>query len=210
MKKITYIGLERCDVVYHLANVLSLQGKVLVVDNSYSADLIRSVSVDGSLGMREWRNVVYMCDVDVKRTDLTEFEYVIDYLGLAFTEDDLLDNDINLIMPDFTLEALTRVKELPARINNPIYILRDQCNKKFTAKSVATLLGVHPKEIAGWITLSVSDLASYIALTHNHISNIKTLSNDFVTAISYIASKVFEVEDEKKMDKIMAAARKIK
>ena len=194
MKKITYIGLERCDVVYHLANVLSLQGKVLVVDNSYSADLIRSVSVDGSLGMREWRNVVYMCDVDLKRTDLTEFEYVIDYLGLAFTEDDLLDNDINLIMPDFTLEALTRVKELPARINNPIYILRDQCNKKFTA----------------WITLSVSDLASYIALTHNHISNIKTLSNDFVTAISYIASKVFEVEDEKKMDKIMAAARKIK
>jgi len=212
MEKITYVGIERCDFVYHLANILSLQGNVLVVDNSFALDLIDAISTTGKREVREWRNIVYAHDVDLKNTDVSDYQYVIVYAGMAFENADFEDNSLTLIMPDYTKPSITALSDrLPDNISNPVYIMRDNCTKKFSIKSIAQLLNMSPKEISGWINLDIHDMGSYVSLTHNHYSNVKSLSNNMLEALKFVASKVLGVEgDTKTIDRVMKAATKIK
>lgn len=211
MKKITYVGLERCDFVYHLANILSLQGTVLVIDNSYNLDLIDAVSTD-TREIREWRNIVYAHDINIKETDISAYDYVVIYAGSAFETDDFCDNDMTLIMPDYIHSSLSRLEnKMPEDISNPVYIMRDYCNKKFTLKSIAHFLNVNKKEIAGWIPFNTTDMSAYIALTHNHYSNLKNVSEEMLEALSYVVAQIFEIEgDKRKLDRVLKAATKIK
>lgn len=212
MEKITYVGLERCDFVYHLANILSLQGNVLVIDNSFSLDLIDAISTTGEREIREWRNVVYAHDVDLERTDISDYQYVIVYAGMAFESTDFEDNTLTLIMPDYTKTSIMALSDkMPSNISNPVYIMRDNCTKKFSIKSIAQLLNMSPKEITGWINLDANDMGAYVSLTHNHYSNIKSLSNDMLEALKYVASKILGIEgDTKTIERVMKAATKIK
>ena len=212
MKKITYVGLERCDFVYHLANILSLQGNVLVIDNSYNLDLIDAISTTGEREIREWRNIVYVHDVDVERTDLSDYQYVLVYAGMAFEQSDFEGNAFTLVMPDYTKTSIMALADkMPKTISNPIYIMRDNCTKKFTVKSVAQLLNMHPREITGWIDFNPIDMGSYISLTHNHYSNIKSLSDNMMDALRYVTGKVLDIEgDTKTIERVMKAAKKIK
>ena len=210
MTKITYVGLERCDFVYHLALILSLQGSVLVIDNSYNLDLIDAVSTDGTREEREWKNIVFAADVDLSQTDVSDFEYVIVYAGLATKENSIAEDNFTLIMPDFSSMALNAVKDL-GDMANPIYIFRDKCTKKYTAKSLAMLLGINRKEIVGAMNLNSQDMSAYVSLTHNHISNIKNLSDEMVESLKYVVGEVFGISgDYKKINKIIKHAKKVK
>ncbi len=210
MTKITYVGLERCDFVYHLALILSLQGSVLVIDNSYNLDLIDAVSTDGTREMREWKNIVFAADVDLKTTDTSDFEYVLVYAGLATKENSVAEDNFTLIMPDFTKMAIEAVKDLDD-MAKPIYIFRDKCTKKYTAKSLAMLLGINRKDIVGAMNVSAQDLGAYVSLTHNHYSNVKFLSDEMVESLKYVIGEIFGIgNDYKKINKIIKHAKKVK
>lgn len=208
MTKITYVGAERCDFVYHLSVILSLQGSVLVIDNSYSLDLIDAVSTDGTRDIREWRKITYAKDIDLKKTDVSDFDYVIVYAGLNSSENDTSEDNFTLIMPDFTKKALDACKDLPD-MAKPIYLFRDLCSKKFTAKSTAVYLDVKRTDILGAIKLVPEDIAAYIALTHNHFCNVKSLSDEMQEALMAVIEIIFNV-DERKAGKIIKAAKKVK
>lgn len=210
MAKITYVGLERADFVYHLAIILSLQGSVLVCDNSYSLDLIDSISTTGTREAREWKKIVFAANVDLNETDTSEYEYVLVYAGLAVEENSVMDDDFTLIMPDFSKMALDAVKDLPD-MNEPIYIFRDLVGKKFTEKSVSILLDIDKKDIVGAMKFSEQDLASYVAFTHNHHTNISTISDEMLEALKYVTGKIFGISGEnRKINKIISHAKKVK
>lgn len=215
MKQITYVGLDRCDFVYHLANVLSLQGPVLVIDNSARHDLIDSVSVDGTRQMREWRNVVYAADVDAVKSNTDSYAFVLVYVGMTFGAEDLKDNDYLLVMPDYLSHALSKIKDgIPAELlsgEGTMIILRDYCSKRLTQKSVAQLLGIHPKKIVGYVPLDKDDMGAYVSLSYNHYCNVKALSQDMTEALKYVSGVILGISDDAKTQaKVMAAAAKIK
>ena len=215
MKQITYVGLERGDLVYHLANVLSLQGSVLVVDNSVRHDLIDSVSVDGTRNQREWRNIVYVSDVDVAKSNTESYNYVIVYAGMDFEEGDLEGNDYLLVMPDYTAQALDIIKnKIPSELlsdEGTMIILRDNCTKRLTQKSVAHNIGIHPKKIVGSVAFDREDMSAYVSLSYNHYCNVKALSTDMTDALQYVSSVILGIADDAKAQtKVMAAAAKIK
>lgn len=213
MKKITYIGLERCDFIYHLATILSLQGNVLINDRSVSLDLIKSVSPYDDLNERvDWRNIVTVKDADTDNSDVSDFEYVIDYVGMNFEEKDFFNNTLTLIMPGFEKYSIKELSEkMPANASNPMFILRDACSKKYTQKSIAALLQVSPKEILGFIPLSATDMGNYIILTHNRAASITNLSPEFIEGLEFVSAKLLEIEgDTRKIKKVFKAAQKIK
>lgn len=210
MTKITYVGLERCDFVYHLATLLSLQGRVLVIDNSYGLDLIDTVSTDGTREKKEWKNITYVADVDAQKTDTTPYEYVIVYAGYAVEENNVIDDNFTLVMPDFTKTGLELMYNLPD-MAKPIYILRDKATKKFTAKSLAAMMNIEAKDIEGAIPLNTQDISSYYSLTHNHQANVSSLSDDMIEALKYVIGEVFEISgDERRLNKIIKHAKKVK
>lgn len=212
MEKITYVGLERCDFVYHLANILSLHGSVLVADNSYNLDLIDTVSIDGTREPRELRNIIYASDVDIWDTDLSKFDFVIVYAGMAFDEKDFAGNKLVCVMPDYTKQSLERFKDgvLNNSTSDLMIIPRDYCNTKFTTKSLAKYLDIDCKEIIGHIEYNVQDMKSYISLTHNSKANIKSISYDMHDALAFVVSKVLDVTDSKRIKNLMKDATKIK
>mgnify|MGYP003329542529 CR=1 FL=1 len=126
MKKITYIGLERCDFIYHLATILSLQGNVLINDRSVSLDLIKSVSPYDDLNERvDWRNIVTVKDADTDNSDVSDFEYVIDYVGMYFEEKDFYNNTLTLMYCRvYRFSAIIRVAK---KVNNTSGSFRKKC-----------------------------------------------------------------------------------
>jgi len=215
MKQIAYVGLDRCDFVYHLANILSLQGTVLVVDNSIRHDLIDSVSVDGTRQMREWRNIVYAADIDVAKSNTDSYAYVLVYVGMEFDGADLDGNDYLLVMPDYAAQNITKVKNgIPTELlsgEGTMIILRDYCSKRLTQKSVAQFIGIHPKKIVGYIPLDKDDMGASVSLSYNHYCNVKALSQDMTEALKYVSGVILGISDDAKTQaKVMAAATKIK
>lgn len=215
MKQIAYVGLDRCDFIYHLANILSLQGTVLVVDNSIGHDLIDSVSVDGTRQMREWRNIVYASDIDVAKSNTESYAFVLVYMGMTFGMEDLEGNDYLLVMPDYTAQSIAKIKDgIPADLlsgEGTMIILRDNCSKRLTQKSVAQYIGIHPKKIVGYIALDRDDMGAYVSLGYNHYCNVKALSQDMIEALKFVSGVILGISDDSKTQaKVMAAATKIK
>lgn len=213
MEKITYIGLERCDFIFQVAKALSLQGEVLINDRSESLELLKTLSPYEDLSTQvEWRNILIVKDKDLRLSDVSAFTYVIEYVGMNFEEKDFYNNKVTLIMPDFSKYSISKLEKiLPVNVSNPIYILRDACSKKYTQKSIATYLSIHPKEITGFIPLSIEDQSSYVTLTHNRNVGLKNLSEEFKEGLEYVIAKIFDIEnDARKIKKIIKVVEKIK
>lgn len=207
-KKIVYVGLERCDFIYHLITILSLKGSVLAVDNSRRQDLYECESQDSNKAIVEWRNITFASNIDMKQSNTNDYDYVVIYAGLSVEDEDFSDA-FTLLMPDYSDLTLRVMDTLPKTIKNPVIILRDNCTKKVNEKGIAVRLETSTKNIAGHINLTIQDMAAYVALTHNRHQNIKGLSDTMVNALTYTTSKIFET-DEKHAEKLVAQAKKIK
>lgn len=224
-KKIIYAGLEQCDVVYHLATILSLSSnKVVVVDDSIRKDLFMSMTKEEDTNIYEWRNIIFVKNVDLwKSEEMKDADYIIEYAGMNPHHefmDRIIDKEESsedkkalwLMMPDYTYFGVNvAVKVAMGRKDNDdmLYIPRNFCTKKVTDKSLAILMGVEPSEIAGHIPFDATDMASYVALTHNGHQNIKGISDTMLQAITYIVSQILHV-DEKRAKKAVAKAKKIR
>ena len=208
-RRIVYIGLERCDFIYHLSTILSLRGNVLVVDNSISGDLFSAVCKNGEK-TAEWNNITYARNVDVEKSDTSYYEHVIIYAG-SEPYSEKLDNATLLVMPDYTKNGVKLLEKLAAtdQTEQTLIIMRDYCTKKLTDKSIATLVGINPKAIVGHLNLSIQDVAAYVTLTHNGHQNIKGVSDNMLEALTYVVSKFFAMDD-KKAAKLVMDAKKIK
>lgn len=212
MNRIVYVGVERCDFLYHFINILSTKGDVLVADNSIYCDLFTSVCKEKDENVYEWRNVTYVKNVDITSSNTSDYDYVVIYAGMDPLPEYYNDPEtFVLVMPDYTAQCLEVVDGIYEDITKcrSLVILRDFCTKKITDKSVATLLNMNPKMIEGHITLTAQDMAAYVALTHNGHQNIKGVSGEMLTALTFATARYFET-DEKKAQKIVASARKIK
>lgn len=215
-RKIVYAGLERCDFVYHLTNILSLvSGKIIVVDTSLSQDMFKSVCSDEYADIYEWRNIIFLRNVEDfwSSSELVDTDYVIEYVGMGDHEKvaDFGDEEkMILCMPDYTRMGIEKAYETVARENgNTIYILRDYCTKKMTLKSLAIAFGISKEDIAGFIPLNTQDITAYISLTHNRHQNIKGLSDEMIDAITFVSTKILGI-DRNMAVKLVAKSKKIK
>ena len=143
------------------------------------------------------------------------YAYVLVYVGMEFDEADLEGNDYLLVMPDFSAQSITKIKNgIPAELlsgEGTMIILRDYCSKRLTQKSVAQFMGIHPKKIVGYVTLDRDDVGAYLSLGYNHYCNVKALSQDMTEAIKYVSAVILGISDDSKTQaKVMAAATKIK
>lgn len=207
-KRIVYAGLERCDFIYQLAKIASLKGTVLLVDNSHSKDLFKIVSKDSKDDIIEWKNMHITKNLEVNASDTDEYDFIFIYAGLAIEKDYFDKDTLVLVMPDYTNLCLKSIEEnIPTELD-VIYIMRDFCTKKLTEKSIAQRLNIERTAIAGRIPLSLNDIATYIAFSHNGTQNIKALSNSMQEALIYTTAHLFGM-DEKNTSKLIAKAHKL-
>ena len=224
-KKIVYVGLEQCDIVYHLATVLSLKSeKLIVVDDSLSHDLFKSVCKDPDAYVYEWRNIIFARDIDLWKSDeIYDADYIIEYAGMNYEQQfkdraSIKEESVNdkqvlwLVMPDYThtgVQAATQIAASRSENDEVMYIPRNFCTNKITDKSLAIIMGITPTEIDGHIPFDVTDMAAYVALTHNGHQNIKGISATTLEAITFITSKVCKA-DVKAVKKMISDAKKIR
>lgn len=197
MKKVVYLGLEKCDFVYHMASSLSAIHRVLVCDNSFSGDLFSTVNREEGefcswLGIDFARNISASHGVDA-------YDYIMIYAGERMEDEYLSYEDVLfIIMPQCSHHGLQIIRDmrLPLEKIKHIVIMRDHFSKGMNAKTISTLLDLPPTDIAGSIGIATEDLGAYLSLTHSGRQNPKTLSPDMREALVYVLS-VSEDTDRK-------------
>lgn len=200
-KKVVYIGLERCDFIFHLAMSLGSIHHVLVCDNSFKGDMFSSIPFDQS---RNDDNIISWLDVDFARNisanqGVDDYDYILIYAGDRMEEEySLYEDAIFLIMPQCSHQGLQSINDmcLPLQKLRHVIIMRDQYSKGMTAKAIGTLLDLPPEEIEGFIPHTLEDFGAYLSLTHTGRQNPKCLSSEMKEALVYILS-VLEGTDRK-------------
>lgn len=214
-KRIVYVGLERGDFIYYLASVLSVTAKILVADNSVTGDLFKAVNKSDDT-VYEYRNITYVRNLDIAASDMdnaeNSYDYILIYAGQDVEDVYFESSDLHVLaMPDCTKASIDTVAAIPYDLSSDetIIIMRDYCNKKISEKSLSVMLNVNAGKIAGKMMLSLQDIASYIALTHNGKQNVKGISDDMRAALTYVVAQIQGL-NEKQAAKAVAAAKKLK
>ncbi len=200
-KKVIYIGLERCDFIFHLAMSLGSIHHVLVCDNSFKGDMYSSIPFDQS---ENDDNIISWLDIDFARNisasqNVDDYDYILIYAGDRMEEEYISYEDaIFLIMPQCSHQGLQSIKDMCIPLDNVkhVVIMRDQYSKGMTAKTIGTLLNLRPEEIEGFIPHTLEDFGAYLSLTHTGRQNPKCLSSDMREALVYILT-VLEDTDRK-------------
>lgn len=198
-KRIIYVGQEKADIVYYLSQILSAQGNVLAVDNSFAGDLFTCVNKDESESVCEIHAVTYIRNMDLA-SDTSAYDYVLVYAGQNNSDEALYTDSraTYLVMPDYTKPCLDMLSKLPINLSsdNVLIIMRDMCSKKISIKGLATIAGVSPKKILGTIAYSGTDHAAYVSLTHNGEQKIKGTSDNMQLALNFITTQLLGISEK--------------
>lgn len=211
---IAYVGKERCDIAYYIARISgALNEKTLLVDNSKSGDLYRSLTEDEityAEKFREFSSFTVTRNLKVSEKELEAFDNVILYNGLSqFSEPyEVSPEHIYIAVSLNKLE----IKDAKASIDAAGFNLKEDCrvtlvledlvNPKFSIEEVAETFGVLP-EAAFALPLDETVHMKYEMLMKNGIVSMRKSSSDMNELIKDVITRVFLV-DKKRMNKLVA------
>ena len=207
---ITYFGKERLDLIYYL----SLMGKklnknVAVIDNSLRGDLYRSVVGDTDSHLTEKNGCTYARSVDVKDTDVADFDMVLIYNGLYEKKTPYqLQSNMRLIDTSMDLVEMEQLKRaLPPKEDEEtdVLILSDVTSKKISPQYAKNFLGITTDKDY-MFPLDNGDYDKFVILTQNGNGTLKGLSEYMMEFLADFAKHFWNI-DEKKFKKTFLRGR---
>ena len=185
---ISYVGLERCDLVYYLQKLLAgLNKNVLVIDNSESHDLIITIAKFTGDEVIQRKRTIFLKDREIAGP-IDMFDYIIVYHGLNPDSDIIAKSDEIICCLTYDKIMLEKIKfavEL-AEIEKPCHIIwRDKTSGKISEKNEEARLKLIAK--THHITmLDPEDISMYVSLTHNGSQSLKKAKTEIANAVSAI------------------------
>ena len=209
-RTIIYLGLEKCDIVYHLGMSLGAKYKVLICDNSLSGDLFSSInkSADAFCSLA---GVDYVKEVSPIGID--EYDYVLVYAGERMEKEYLsYSGALFLLMPQCSWQGLSAIRDLHFPYNDlkHILIIREYFTSGITSKSISVLLDTPPDMIDGRIAVSAEDQEAYLSLSHNGQLSPRRLSQDAREALIYILSTLEGIDRRSALLMLSRSWKKLK
>lgn len=209
-----FAGLERCDFVYYLGNILSVTEKtVLIIDNSSLHDLFYAVAgIDEDARSFCRQNITYLLNAGYSESLYEKYDFVLVYQGMQFDHEEADMAEHIYFMPDLlpiTLHAFAKHMHELENYENSSLIFRDQTSGKISTPSAAAIMGMPKECIVGSILCDFRDYGMYLSLTHNGHQSIRDLSPSFMEALTYVAEDILEMQGSKEMKGIIKKARKV-
>lgn len=211
---ITFLGMERCDIVYYSAAVFASAGKeVLVVDNSHSHDLFRSIPKPEKEPYAKVGNITCVADRKLSYDFFHEFDVVIAYNGRSMGKDakELVDKaDITYVQTSYNpYMCMDITKLLSDDIEGDYEVLyRDKPSSKVSEKMILDELGFIPEAIkeSYIFTYDLQDYSCYINFLRNGHQKLSPLSGDIKTFLQSLYDEFMPEIDKKEAKKLFSRA----
>lgn len=189
---ISFVGLERCDLAYHLARHLAKidkRAKVLMIDNSITKDLFRSLTqANPDVEYAIYESITVLKDKKYNKDACCNFDYCIIYHGMNPEVDTLKESTVTYLSTDYSTTCIEAVKSLNLpEMKNLVMVYRDKCTKKISEKFIEESLGLKVS-VDNRIILDIDlkDSALYISFLHNGTQKLMDESPSFMDAIIFM------------------------
>ena len=211
---ITFLGMERCDIVYYSAVVFASAGKeVLVVDNSCSHDFFRSIPKPEREPYAKVGNITCVADRKMSYDFFYEFDVVICYNGRSKGEDATeIINKSDIIYVQ-TCYSPYMCMDIQALLSDDIegdyeIIYRDKPSGKVSEKMLIDELGFIPEAIkeSYIFTYDLQDYSCYINFLRNGHQKLSPLSGDIKTFLQSLYDEFMPEIDKKEAKKLFSRA----
>lgn len=215
-KVITYIGKERCDIIYYLIKVAARLGKkILVVDNSGIQDLSGVYGLSGNEDKMRKKNVTvcrqYIISEEWRESTVNEFDFIFVYEGLKLQQVKV-ESDLLLIGCSFEKREIEIIKNMIGQNSDrkrEILILRDKTSARFSVRTVMEMLDMPPKKTENYVLeFDEFGYGGYVALTQSgdneKIALRATAGKDTYDMIQELASELYAITNRKDVKKYLA------
>lgn len=203
---ISYIGKERCDIIYNLVKIGVNAGKrILVIDNSMTHDMFSLFEKNDGGDMQALGNLTICKDYKLGNK-AQEFDCVYLYEGIAPRYDG--KRDIQILAPGCENTEIKQIRTYLDELKengvvlpeNTYVIERDKVNRKITAKTLSTLLNVNTSNCLE-MEFDIKDYSAYVCLTHNMRASA-AVSTQMYEVIETLATVIYST-NEKMLKKLM-------
>lgn len=195
---ISFIGLERCDIVYHYIKLVEKTGnEIVAIDNSCAKDFFKALAKDsGSEIYAETGNTPVSCNVGYSPDFYNQFDVAVCYHGMNIDKEIVEYSDYVFLCTDYSYACLSQLRELMEGIDKPVtMIYRDKVTKKISERTVDHTIHCNVKD-RYILPFSDVDYASYITFSHNGIQSQKELSEDYKEMLALMITQTMEVADK--------------
>ncbi len=209
---LSFIGLERCDLVYYAARLFNAADKeVLIIDNTLNHGMFHSLRKPEGEESVQVGNIFVTCNKKYSEYFFSRFDYVILYHGMNLNEELIEKSDYRYLVCDFNPFTSARLAKHLARINENLdyyLILRDKVHDKVSEKMMLSELGLRDTHVKEIFTLPYSDIdyMCYMNLLRNGSQQIKNTSADTRDCLKSIFLSVMPSLSKKEMNKYIKKA----
>ncbi|MBP3784471.1 MAG: hypothetical protein J6I68_14595 [Butyrivibrio sp.] len=214
VKLITFLGMERCDVVYYSAAVFASAGKdVLVVDNSCSHDFFRSIPKPEREPYAKVGNITCVADRKMSYDFFYEFDIVICYNGRSKGKDatEIMNkSDIIYVQTSYSPYQAEDISKLLSDDIEGDYeiIYRDKPSGKVSEKIIIDELGFIPEAVKESYIFSydMQDYSCYINFVRNGHQKLSPLSGDIKAFLMTLYEEFMPEIDKKEAKRLFSRA----
>ncbi len=209
-KVISFVGMERCDVINYLTNMLKNKKiRSLVIDNSCSQDLFLSLNrPNEETDYLEQGRIVFMRNKRVEPDDLGAFEkfdVVVIYHGLNVNYDMVFFSDYLVLQMDYfkhTLQNIQDCMELERLMTLPpekiMYLYRDKGSSKISEAQIRKELDLPVVDNEQIIFYDEGNHNAYLNFCWNGSQETKGISNEMKALITVLQGWLVGSDKKKK------------
>lgn len=208
-KMISYVGMERCDLIVYLINILRTKKiRTLVIDNSITKDLFLSLKrADEDADYVENGRVIFMRNkrVEEEKTGaLEKFDIVLVYHGLNVNKDMTAMSDRIVLQTDYLPQHICEItqnmdmKWLNECPKEKLYLVyRDKTSGKVAEAQIKRMLGLTSVENEQTILYDEGNYNSYLNYCYNGSQETKGITSEMKLIVTTTKNWLFE-ENKKK------------
>lgn len=208
-KMISFVGMERCDLIVYLINILRTKKiRTLVIDNSISKDLFLSLRrADEDVDYVENGRVVFMRNkrVEEDKTEAFEkFDVVLVYHGLNINDDMIVMSDHIVMQTDYLPQHIREIRHfidtdwLDQCPKERLYMVyRDKSSGKIAESQIQKMLGLSGIENEQVIFYDEGNYNNYLNYCYNGSQETKGITGEMKQTVTTMKNWLLG-EDKKK------------
>jgi len=212
-KMISFIGLEQSDIPYYLACELEQKKlRVLVVDNSFSHDLFKSIKkAETNTDYQECGRIVYIQNVAYSNDFFEKFDVVIIYHGYNVDEKLLETSDKIVVYTNYfkdTAEMFFNYidvdwinENIPAE--RTIMLFRDKLSNKIAEEYIQHRIGITEISEEYVISFDEGNLINYFNFTYNGKQKRSGISGEMKSFIDVLKNFVLGKKNKKSKTEVI-------
>lgn len=216
---ISFVGMEKADIVYFLAKLLEQHfddegyRSVLLIDNSYSKDLIGFFNQHNEdMEVFKKNRITVVQDVSTSKEYFNKFSFVIMYHGMDIDKEFLENCDLVIVQTDYIPSTYKQLKDKLNDCEDIQLIFRNWQSKKIKEHFVESEIGLDHGNIQmrSIIKANSADELAYFNLCHNGTQKIAkaNLSDLYMETLKYLVERITGL-DVKDVEKVFKRASKV-